>query len=49
MSLDYPLSVEQRAVYPSLPEDVAALVLFFAWNDARPVAGHEYRLDAGWR
>jgi len=32
-----------------LPEDVAALVLFLASDDARLVTGHEYFVDAGWR
>jgi NAD(P)-dependent dehydrogenase (short-subunit alcohol dehydrogenase family) len=31
------------------PEDVAALVLFLASDDARLVTGHEYFVDAGWR
>jgi NAD(P)-dependent dehydrogenase (short-subunit alcohol dehydrogenase family) len=31
------------------PEDVAALVLFLASDDARLVTGHEYFIDAGWR
>lgn len=31
------------------PEDVAALVLFLASEDARLVTGHEYFVDAGWR
>ena len=32
-----------------MPEDVAALVLFLASDDARLVTGHEYFVDAGWR
>jgi NAD(P)-dependent dehydrogenase (short-subunit alcohol dehydrogenase family) len=32
-----------------VPEDVAALVLFLASDDARLVTGHEYFVDAGWR
>lgn len=31
------------------PEDVAAMVLFLASDDARLVTGHEYFIDAGWR
>ena len=31
------------------PEDVAALVLFLASDDARLITGHEYFIDAGWR
>ena len=31
------------------PEDVAALVLFLACDDARLITGHEYFVDAGWR
>jgi D-xylose 1-dehydrogenase len=31
------------------PEDVAALVLFLASDDARLITGHEYFSDAGWR
>ena len=31
------------------PEDVAALVLFLASDDARLITGHEYWVDAGWR
>jgi short-subunit dehydrogenase len=30
------------------PEDVAALVLFLASDDARLCTGHEYWIDAGW-
>jgi NAD(P)-dependent dehydrogenase (short-subunit alcohol dehydrogenase family) len=30
------------------PEDVAALVLFLASDDARLCTGHEYWVDAGW-
>lgn len=32
-----------------LPEDIAAMVLFLASDDARLVTGHEYFVDAGWR
>jgi len=32
-----------------LPEDVAALVMFLAADDARLITGHEYFIDAGWR
>ena len=32
-----------------LPEDVAALVMFLASDDARLCTGHEYWIDAGWR
>ena len=32
-----------------VPEDVAALVLFLASDDARLVTAHEYFVDAGWR
>ncbi|HEX4736542.1 MAG TPA: SDR family oxidoreductase [Allosphingosinicella sp.] len=32
-----------------VPEDVAALVLFLASDDARLITGHEYFIDAGWR
>lgn len=31
------------------PEDVAAMVLFLASDDARLITGHEYFVDAGWR
>lgn len=31
------------------PEDVAAMILFLASDDARLVTGHEYFVDAGWR
>jgi NAD(P)-dependent dehydrogenase (short-subunit alcohol dehydrogenase family) len=31
------------------PQDVAALVLFLASDDARMCAGHNYWIDAGWR
>jgi NAD(P)-dependent dehydrogenase (short-subunit alcohol dehydrogenase family) len=31
------------------PQDVAAMVLFLASDDARLVTGHEYFVDAGWR
>ena len=32
-----------------VPEDVAALVMFLASDDARLLTGHEYFVDAGWR
>ena len=32
-----------------MPEDVAAMVLFLASDDARLVTGHEHFVDAGWR
>jgi NAD(P)-dependent dehydrogenase (short-subunit alcohol dehydrogenase family) len=32
-----------------VPEDVAALVLFLASDDARLITGHNYFIDAGWR
>lgn len=32
-----------------VPDDVAALVLFLASDDARMCTGHEYFVDAGWR
>ena len=32
-----------------VPEDVAALVIFLASDDARGMTGHEYFVDAGWR
>jgi NAD(P)-dependent dehydrogenase (short-subunit alcohol dehydrogenase family) len=32
-----------------MPDDVAAMVLFLASDDARLVTGHEYFVDAGWR
>lgn len=32
-----------------VPEDVAALILFLASDDARLVTGHEHFVDAGWR
>jgi len=32
-----------------VPQDVAALILFLASDDARLVTGHEYSADAGWR
>lgn len=31
------------------PEDVAAMVLFLASDDARLITGHNYFVDAGWR
>lgn len=31
------------------PEDVAAMILFLASDDARLISGHEYFVDAGWR
>ena len=32
-----------------VPDDVAAMVLFLASDDARLTTGHEYWVDAGWR
>ena len=32
-----------------MPEDIAAMALFLASDDARFVTGHEYFVDAGWR
>jgi D-xylose 1-dehydrogenase len=32
-----------------LPEDIAAMVLFLASDDARLLTGHGYFVDAGWR
>ncbi len=32
-----------------VPEDVAALVVFLASDDAKGMTGHEYFVDAGWR
>ncbi|MBV8686546.1 MAG: SDR family oxidoreductase [Alphaproteobacteria bacterium] len=32
-----------------VPEDIAAMVLFLASDDARLVTGHNYFVDAGWR
>lgn len=32
-----------------VPDDVAAMVLFLASDDARLVTGHNYFVDAGWR
>ena len=32
-----------------VPEDVAALVMFLASQDARAITGHEYFVDGGWR
>lgn len=32
-----------------MPEDVAALIMFLASDDARLMTGHEYFIDAGWR
>jgi NAD(P)-dependent dehydrogenase (short-subunit alcohol dehydrogenase family) len=32
-----------------VPEDIAAMVLFLASDDARLTTGHEYWVDAGWR
>jgi NAD(P)-dependent dehydrogenase (short-subunit alcohol dehydrogenase family) len=31
------------------PEDVAAMILFLASDDARLISGHEHFVDAGWR
>lgn len=32
-----------------MPDDIAAMVLFLASDDARLITGHEYFVDAGWR
>lgn len=32
-----------------MPEDIAAMVLFLASDDARLTTGHDYWVDAGWR
>ena len=32
-----------------VPEDIAAMTLFLASDDARLISGHEYFVDAGWR
>lgn len=32
-----------------VPEDIAAMVLFLASDDARLTTGHDYWVDAGWR
>lgn len=32
-----------------LPEDIAAMVMFLASDDARLITGHEHFVDAGWR
>ncbi|AQR61466.1 3-oxoacyl-ACP reductase [Brevundimonas sp. LM2] len=32
-----------------LPEDIAAMAMFLASDDARFITGHEYFVDAGWR
>jgi NAD(P)-dependent dehydrogenase (short-subunit alcohol dehydrogenase family) len=32
-----------------LPEDIAAMVMFLASDDARLITGHNYFVDAGWR
>lgn len=32
-----------------VPEDIAAMTLFLASEDARLITGHEYFVDAGWR
>lgn len=37
--------IHQRLV----PEDVAALIMFLASDDARLITGHEHFVDAGWR
>jgi NAD(P)-dependent dehydrogenase (short-subunit alcohol dehydrogenase family) len=42
--------VAQQALKGRLiPEDIAAMVLFLASDDARLITGHEYFVDAGWR
>jgi NAD(P)-dependent dehydrogenase (short-subunit alcohol dehydrogenase family) len=32
-----------------VPEDIAAVAMFLASDDARLITGHEYFVDAGWR
>ena len=32
-----------------VPDDIAAMALFLASDDARLITGHEYFVDAGWR
>jgi D-xylose 1-dehydrogenase len=32
-----------------MPEDIAALIMFLASDDAKLMTGHEYFIDAGWR
>lgn len=32
-----------------VPQDIAALTLFLASDDARLISGHDYFIDAGWR
>ena len=32
-----------------IPDDIAAMALFLASDDARLITGHEYFVDAGWR
>jgi NAD(P)-dependent dehydrogenase (short-subunit alcohol dehydrogenase family) len=32
-----------------VPEDIAAMAMFLASDDARLITGHEYFVDAGWR
>ncbi len=42
--------VESQCISHRLvPEDVAALVMFLASDDARGMTGHEHFVDAGWR
>ena len=32
-----------------VPDDIAAMVMFLASDDARLITGHSYFVDAGWR
>ena len=42
--------VQAQCIHERLvPEDVAALVMFLASDDARLITGHEHFVDAGWR
>ena len=42
-------AVEALGKADLVPEDIAAMVLFLASDDARLTTGHEYWVDAGWR